>query len=266
MDKLVVIGDPISHSRSPEIHHAFAKALGIELNYEKLHVKPEDLETSIENFFTQGGKGMNVTVPHKGGAFAMADIVTPAAKAAKAANTLYLQEGELVADNTDGRGLLQDLTHNLGWTLKAKRILIIGAGGAVRGVLKSLLCANPEQIVVANRTVEKARELAVTFGVDFSALNELDEAFDIVINATSAGLGGERPAVPDCIIGEQTYAYDMVYGAAPTSFMEWALGNGAVQASDGLGMLVEQAAASFEMWYGQRPVTRDVLQAMRESL
>jgi shikimate dehydrogenase len=265
MKKCAVIGSPIEHSRSPEIHHAFAEQFGIDLNYTKEEVSTEGLEAFIKAYFTEG-VGLNVTLPHKSDVYRLADRVTPSAKAAKAANTLYMQNGDLVADNTDGRGLLQDITHHLGWTIKGKRVLVIGAGGAARGILQPLLSASPEQVVIFNRTESKARELANEFRIDIASPLELAEAFDFVINASSAGLNGQLPDVPASIIEPHTCVYDMIYSATDTPFIEWARAQGAIKYSDGLGMLVEQAAESFNMFFGKRPITRDVLKQLKASL
>ena len=265
MNKCAVIGSPIEHSRSPEIHHAFAEQFGIDLDYTKQEVSTEGLEAFIKDYFTDG-VGLNVTLPHKSDVYRLADRVTPSAKAAKAANTLFVQDGELVADNTDGRGLLQDITHHLGWTIKGKRVLVIGAGGAVRGILQPLLSASPEQVVIFNRTESKARELANEFRIDIASEQELSEAFDLVINASSAGLNGQLPNVPPSIIDTHTCVYDMIYAATDTPFIEWARAQGAIKYADGLGMLVEQAAESFYMFFGKRPITRDVLAQLKASL
>jgi len=265
MNNCAVIGSPIKHSRSPEIHSAFARQTGIELNYLKEEVLSNDVEQFVKRFF-KDGIGLNVTLPHKGAVFELADRVTPAAKAAKAANTLFMREGELVADNTDGRGLLQDITHRLAWTIQGKRVLVIGAGGAVRGILQPLLSASPEQVVIFNRTHAKAESLAAEFRIDAASDQRMGKAFDIIINGSSAGLSGDLPRVPKTIIAEHTCVYDMVYGAGDTPFITWAKSLGAQECSDGLGMLIEQAAESFYMFFGVRPVTRDVFSEIKALL
>jgi shikimate dehydrogenase len=266
MKHCAVIGSPISHSRSPDIFAMFAQQTGIEVSYNKMEVTPESVEGFVKDYFDGHNVGLNVTLPLKELVFDMADVVTPAAKAAKASNTLYVSGGELVADNTDGRGMLQDITHRLGWAIKGKRILIVGAGGAVRGVIQPLLSASPEQVVIYNRTSEKAELLAQEFRLDVATDESLSEPFDLIVNGTSAGLNGNIPDIPTTILSSNSCVYDMVYAADDTPFVRWAKNNGVTQVSDGLGMLVEQAAEAFAIWFGQRPDTDDVFTRLRASL
>ena len=266
MNKFLVLGNPIKHSQSPVIHRQFAQQLGLEISYDKAEVPLNGFADFVKDFFANGGDGLNVTLPFKEQAFAMADVVSPSAKAARAANTLKMKNGELHAYNTDGRGMLQDITHRLGWSVRGKRILIIGAGGAVRGVLQPLMSASPEEVIIVNRTLEKAQQLAAEFGVYAQPIDAIEGSFDIVINATSAGLDGSSITLPTSIINPTTHCYDMLYQVAETPFLSWAKVHGARQLSNGLGMLVEQAALSFNIWHGQAPDTRPVFDGIREQL
>ena len=215
---------------------------------------------------------MNVTVPHKGAAFQLAERVTERAQRAAAVNTLWLDDsGTLVGDNTDGVGLLRDIRDNHSWNIAGSRILLLGAGGAVRGVLEPLLAERPASLVIANRTIEKARALAAQFAelgqVSAMGLEELDgSSYDLVINGTSAGLSGDVPRLPDDLVGDRGCCYDMVYGSEPTAFMRWAAEQAAWAVTDGLGMLVEQAAESFCLWRGCRPETGPVITLLRSHL
>ena len=270
-----VIGQPIDHSLSPDIHQAFANALGIDLHYERIEVSPAELCTDLAAFADAGGRGMNVTVPLKEVVAQAAQELRPRAELAGAANTLiFNSEGDYVADNTDGVGLVNDLTKNLGITLAGKNILMIGAGGAIRGVLAPIVESSPSSITIVNRTFDKARELVKRFSnlaiknkVSIKAYSypELpDEQFDVIINGTSLGLSGEVPPIAKSTIHVGTFVYDMVYNKlGKTDFTEWGLLQGARGASDGLGMLVEQAAEAFWLWHGVRPDTLPVLRALR---
>jgi shikimate dehydrogenase len=271
-DAYAVMGNPISHSKSPQIHAAFAAQTGQRITYTAMQVDPGGFEQAVGNFFAHGGKGLNVTVPFKQEAWALADELGPEAKQAGAVNTLLMNDsGVLVGRNTDGVGLVRDILHNHGGTIVGQRILLVGAGGAARGVLQPLLAEQPEQLVIANRTASRAHELAADFGqlgdVTGSSFEELaGQHFDLILNATAASLQGEVPPLPDECCTETTWCYDMMYGAEPTAFMLWAQQHHAQKVLDGLGMLVEQAAESFLHWRGVRPETAPVIQQIRNDL
>ena len=272
-DKYAVFGNPIDHSKSPDIHRQFAEQTGQALSYEKQLVDPQGFEAAADAFFAGGGKGLNITVPFKQDAYAYVARTTPRARRAGAVNTLSLEaDGTILGDTTDGVGLVGDIVHNLGWEIRHKKVLILGAGGAVRGVLEPLLEQQPQHVVIANRTVDKALQLAKGFaefgyllGCGFDMLGE--QQFDLVINGTSASLQGDLPPLPDSLIDPDagTACYDMLYGAEPTPFMQWAAERGAL-VSDGLGMLVGQAAESFGLWRGVRPETAPVIANLRDQL
>ncbi|WP_370980499.1 shikimate dehydrogenase [Agaribacterium sp. ZY112] len=270
MDKYLVVGNPIAHSKSPEIHQQFADQTGQKLNYDKLLLEESDFDQAVKSFASVGGKGMNVTVPFKEKAFALADNLSERAQLAEAVNTLIMNDdGTITGDNTDGAGLVFDISTRLEWVIKNKRILVLGAGGAVKGVLLPLLKEGPQSITIANRTVSKAEALAERFSAygnieasSFMAL-EKQAAFDLIINATSAGLSGEMPILPDNIIGTGTAVYDMVYAKEDTACMRWARQLGCQHIADGLGMLVGQAAESFRLWRGQMPDVAPVFEAMK---
>jgi shikimate dehydrogenase len=271
IDQYRVFGNPIHQSKSPNIHQAFAAATHQQLNYQVELVAEEKFEHTVMQFFAAGGKGLNITVPFKQRAFAMAQVLSPAAAKAEAANTLYLNaQGQLVADNTDGMGLVRDICHNLKGQLNAKRILVLGAGGAVRGVLQPILAQLPAQVVIANRTYSKACDLATLFTdigpIEATPMAQLKGPFDWIINGTSASLAGDLPSLPAGLITNTSCCYDMMYSAHTTVFNQWALNQGAAQADDGLGMLVEQAAQSFSLWRGMMPPTDTVLLTLRTEL
>jgi shikimate dehydrogenase len=269
MDRYAVMGNPISHSKSPSIHRLFATQTGQALTYDRIQPDPAAFAEEISAFFAQGGKGLNLTVPFKEEAFRYADELTPRAQKAGAVNTLMLREnGSVLGDNTDGAGLVADL-HNLGWQLTGSRVLLLGAGGAARGVVQPLLEENPARLVIANRTPDKARAIAEIFTgrVEFSDYSSLaGQAFDLIINATSASLGGELPPLPNNLVTLQTHVYDMMYGSEPTVFLRWAQEQGAGHLADGLGMLVEQAAEAFHLWRSVRPQTAPVINALRAEM
>ncbi len=270
MDRYGVFGNPIGHSKSPQIHHLFAEQTGQTLSYEPLLAPLDDFPGFARAFFAQG-LGANVTVPFKEQACRLADQLTERARRAGAVNTLKkLDDGTLLGDNTDGLGLVRDLLDNAGVTLDGKRVLLLGAGGAVRGVLEPLLAQRPTALVIANRTLAKAEQLASEFAelgpISASAFEQLQGPFDVIVNGTSASLGGELPPLSDRLIRSgATFCYDMMYGAAPTPFCQWAADLGA-STRDGLGMLVEQAAAAFELWRGVRPASAPVLVQLRRQL
>ena len=271
-DRYGVMGNPIAHSRSPQIHTLFARQTHQHLVYEAILVETGHLATAIALFRDQGGQGLNITVPFKQDAWRLAEVLNPRAERAGAVNTLlWGNDGRLVGDNTDGIGLVRDLTQNLGQVLTERHILLLGAGGAARGVIGPLLETHPARLRIANRTADKARELAGVFqdagNIEGSGLDELDDArFDLIINATAAGLDSEVPAIPPSVIGEHCGCYDMMYASHPTAFVQWARNHGAALAVDGLGMLVEQAAESFYLWRGLRPDTPPVIAALRSGL
>jgi shikimate dehydrogenase len=268
-DHYAVAGNPVAHSRSPFIHAAFARQTGQDLEYRRLLLPVDGFAAGAKAFFAGGGKGMNVTVPFKLEAHALADQLTPRARAAGAVNTLMSRaNGTLLGDNTDGAGLVRDIRSNLGWVIAGARVLLIGAGGAARGVMAPLLAEGPSELLVVNRTAERAAELAALFGAEGPVRGGAPglaegQAFDITINASSAGLSGEAPVLPEGAIRPQTRCYDMVYGNEPTPFLRAAALAGAVDLADGLGMLVEQAAESFHLWRGVRPDTAPVVARLR---
>lgn len=268
MDQYAVVGNPISHSKSPLIHTRFAADTGQMLEYTAIQAPLDAFAQTVTDFFQRGGKGLNVTVPFKEQAWALCQHRSAGAQMAGAVNTLYSNAvGEICGDNTDGPGLLCDLTVNHGLSLTGKRILVVGAGGAVRGVLLPLLAQHPARLVLANRTVSKAEELAQLFAeegqIDACGFSELSGCFDVIINGTSASLAGDLPPLPESAVASHTVVYDMMYSAQTTPFNRWALACGAAQAIDGLGMLVEQAAEAFEIWRGVRPDTSNVLTNLR---
>jgi shikimate dehydrogenase len=265
IDRYGVMGYPVSHSRSPVIHRLFALQTRQNLQYELLAVEPEQLESAIRQFAKAGGKGLNITMPHKSSALPIADQLSERATDAGAINTLAFQDGEIFGDNTDGIGLMRDLTRNLELTIRDANILVLGAGGATRGILGPLLAAQPARITIANRTLSKARDLADWFGSSGNVIAcrfkdvPASPGYSLVVNATSAGLRGEIPPYPDAAIGPDTFCYDLSYGLTPTPFSKWATAKGAKRSVMGWGMLVEQAAESFHLWRGVRPDTRLVL-------
>jgi shikimate dehydrogenase len=269
MDRYAVVGNPIGHSKSPVIHRLFAEQTGQSLSYDKMLVEQGAFNEEVSAFFALGGRGLNVTLPFKEEAFGYADELTPRAQLAGAVNTLMLRgDGTVLGDNTDGAGLVADLLSQ-GWTLTGSRILLLGAGGAARGVVQPLLEQNPARVVIANRTPERAQAIAEAFGDrveagDYAAL--AGQSFDLVINATSASLAGQLPPLPEGLVTSATCVYDMMYGAEPTAFLSWAREQGAEHLADGLGMLVGQAAEAFQLWRGVRPQTAPVIEALRAEL
>lgn len=264
-DHYAVFGNPIAHSKSPRIHAEFARQTGEDLDYVALLAPLDDFAGAVAAFRDAGGRGANVTVPFKEDAFRLATRLTPRAQGAGAVNTLTFDGGEIAGDNTDGAGLVRDLAVNLRQALAGQRILLMGAGGAARGVIGPLLAERPAALVLANRTVEKAQQLVEQFdgrltGSSYAAL--AGQAFDVAVNATAASLKGELPPLPDGIFKPGALAYDMMYGT-DTPFMAWARAHGAARVSDGLGMLVEQAAEAFFVWRGVRPDTAPVIASLR---
>ncbi len=269
-DQYGVAGHPIAHSWSPFIHGMFAKATAQNLVYRLFDIPPAEFRREILRLITSGVRGLNITLPHKQAAAELVNELTPRAARAQAVNTIaYFDDAELLGDNTDGIGLITDLEQNLQLELANKRILLLGAGGAVRGVLGPLLERDPRQLVIANRTPLRARRLAADFGdlgpVLGCGFEDLEgPPFDLIVNGTSASLQGEMPAMPPGLVGAQTVCYDMAYGRGDTPFTLWAHELQAGYTTKGWGMLVEQAAASFALWRGIRPDTRAVLAALAE--
>lgn len=269
-DPYGVVGHPVGHSLSPFIQAMFARQTGESISYRLYDVSPDEFSGFVAGFFDRGGRGLNITVPHKIVAVEAANELTTRAAHAAAVNTLALRDdGTILGDNTDGPGLVRDLCDNLGLVITNRRLLIIGAGGATRGILAPLLGLSPTSVVIANRTPERAQALAAAFtdlgatqGVGFEDVG--DKPFDLVINATSASLSGDIPPIPEGAIGRGTVCYDLAYGRAATAFVEWARARGCAQALQGWGMLVEQAAESFRLWRGVRPATNTVLTALKE--
>ncbi len=262
-----VVGHPVSHSRSPFIHGIFARSTAQHMIYRLHDVHPENLHAFVMDFWRRGGKGLNVTVPHKISASGMVRALSERAQRAGAVNTLLMDEDGITGDNTDGAGLVRDLTVNLKVVLAGARILLVGSGGAARGVIAPLLGEAPEQIIIAGRSALRAESLALEFdsrgAVQGCGLEAIAPGtFDILINATSAGLVGEAPALPAGVIHPDTFCYDMHYARAGTAFLLWARNQGAQRTAQGWGMLVEQAAESFELWRGVRPPTAPVLAAL----
>ncbi len=268
VDRYGVIGYPVSHSRSPIIHRLFALQTNQDLQYELLQVAPSKLETAIKQFQRTGGKGLNITVPHKTEVTRFVDHLSVRATSAGAVNTLVFRDNNIVGDNTDGIGLMRDLLVNLNLDLTDASILILGAGGATRGIVAPLLDAEPKSITIANRTLSKARDLAEHFSetgpVTACRFREVrpTSSYDFVINATSTGVKGEVPPYPESAITDRTFCYDLSYGLSPTPFSSWAASRGAARSVMGWGMLIEQAAESFLLWRGVRPDTQKVLKQM----
>lgn len=270
--RYVVMGNPIGHSKSPRIHALFAEQTGQSIRYEAMLVPVASFAESLTRFQQGGGKGANVTVPFKEEAWRCVSIRSALAERAGAVNTItLLPDGTRCGDNTDGIGLLRDLTENLGVELAGRRVLVLGAGGAVRGILDPLLASGPDSVFIANRTAEKAVKLAR----DFTSLGTVHgggydklagQPFDIIINGTAASLHGELPPLPAAALAEPCVCYDMMYGATPTPFMTWAGRHPEARAYDGLGMLVEQAAEAFFVWRGVRPDTAPVIAQLRRDL
>lgn len=272
-DRYAVFGNPISHSKSPILHMSFAQETQQDISYSAECVVLEQFNSTANHFFSHGGLGLNITVPFKIDAFHYADELTPRAKKAGAVNTLIKKNNKIIGDNTDGVGFVNDLLNNLHWALKNKRVLILGAGGAVRGILQPLLKANVNSILIANRTPEKAVQLANDFkdegsiaGCHYSDLHNTNESFDIIINGTSASLTGNLPDLPTHIIHSGSCCYDMMYAKEDTIFMRWAKQHHAKEVADGVGMLVSQGAESFYQWRHVKPNISEVIKKVRASL
>ena len=271
-DKYAVFGNPIKHSKSPLIHAAFAQQCEQSMRYRAVRVELDGFNAVTKQFFEGGGAGLNITVPFKQEAFDFAQELSDRAKRAGSVNTLVARpHGVIYGDTTDGIGLVRDMIANLGWTINGLRVLILGAGGAVRGVLEPLLREHPLEILVVNRTAERALDLAGEFadlgpieGGAYSLIGQ--RQFDLIINGTSGGLTGDMPDLPSSLLTQRSCCYDMVYGAQPTVFMRWAAHHAAWAVADGVGMLVEQAAESFFLWRRTRPETGPVINQVRVAL
>jgi shikimate dehydrogenase len=270
LDCYAVFGFPIKHSKSPRIHQLFAQQTGQLLEYSAQEVPAENFSAAVAAFFAKGGKGLNCTIPLKELAWAYADVKTERAQLSKAVNTLALQaDGSLLGDNTDGIGLVTDLMSNHAVTLAGSRILILGAGGASRGIIAPILEQSAHSIVIANRTIDKAINLAAEFhhkgSITGCGFNDLkNRQFDLIINATSTSLSGQLPPLPEDLLTKNGVCYDLAYSNEPTVFVRWGLENQALKSLDGLGMLVEQAAEAFFIWRGIRPETRPVIELLND--
>jgi shikimate dehydrogenase len=270
-DRYCVVGNPVGHSKSPAIHAAFAEQTGQVLSYEAQLFELAEFAGQAAAFFKQGGKGLNITVPFKLDACEFADVLSDRAQRAGSVNTLLVgADHKIYGDNTDGVGLVRDIQHNHGGRLAGKRLLVLGAGGAVRGVLAMLLAEQPRALVIANRTEQKAHDLAAEFAdlgaVSASSFQALMGPFDLIINGTAASLQGDLPPLADGLLAPGAWCYDMMYGADETPFNGWARAQGAAKTMDGLGMLVEQAAESFFIWRQVRPDTGSVIELLRQQL
>jgi shikimate dehydrogenase len=268
MNRYAVLGQPIAQSRSPQIHQWFAEQSGVSLTYEAIDVAPDALAERLGALHAQGYAGLNVTSPHKLAALAAAVERTPRAELAGAANTLTRLDAGWRADTTDGEGLVRDLRDNLRWPLTGRRVLLLGAGGAARSVLKALLDEKPAELVISSRTPWNVEKIAADFKAHGAVrpctnLALKGSRFELIINATSAGLAGAAPRLSPDVLAAGGACYDMNYGAAHAPFREWARAQGAVHCADGLGMLVEQAASSFALWRGQRPQTAAIIARLR---
>lgn len=272
MDRYAVVGHPVAHSKSPFIHKRFAAQTGEDIDYGIIDASAEKFEQIVNRFFDEGGKGLNITVPHKEKAWQMSEWRSDGAERSGAVNTLFREEtGRLCGHNTDGIGLVRDITRNNNGEISGKRVLLLGAGGAVRGVMPALLAKEPVAVSIANRTVSRAQTLVEHFTgaipLTASSFEGLaGDRFDLVINGTSASLQGELPELPDDLLADDAWCYDMVYGRGETAFQNWARLHGAAVALDGCGMLVEQAAQSFYIWRGVMPTTARVITELRQSL
>jgi len=270
-----VMGNPINHSKSPQIHSDFAAQTNQKMIYDAIHVDLGGFTQAVRNFQANDGKGLNITVPFKLEAYNLVDKLSQRAQRAGAVNTIIFEkDGSMLGDNTDGQGLVADLINHLNWEIKEKKVLVLGAGGASRGILEPILQQHPELVFIANRTASKAKDLADEFtslgniqGGGYSSLDSISgNTFDLIINATSASLHGEVPPLSDTILHSNSQCYDMMYAAEPTAFMNWAIRIGITKVSDGLGMLVGQAAESFFLWRGVRPEVKPVIELIRRNM
>ena len=267
--RFAVLGNPVAHSRSPEIHQDFARQTGIELSYEKILVPEGKFREVATEFLDLGGVGFNITLPCKGDAFAFVDHKSSSASKSLAVNTVSVDSnGQIHGDNTDGPGLVRDVVHNLNWKIEEQRVLVLGAGGAVRGILWDLLQTSPRYLHLYNRTMSKARvltELMADVRITAVDTRDLEDSYDLVINGTSAGLSGMVPDVPEKVLGKHSRCYDLVYGPGVTAFNSWCRQTSGCEVADGLGMLVEQAALSFHLWFSEEVHTRELILALRKT-
>lgn len=270
-DLYAVMGNPIAHSKSPQIHAAFARQTHQRMDYVAILVEPGGFAPAVGNFRAEGGKGLNITVPFKHEAWKLVNRRTPRAERAGAVNTiLFRPDGTTLGDTTDGVGLVRDMVDNHAGRIARCQVLILGAGGAVRGVLEALLEQRPGRVVIANRTIDKAQALAREFSaqgvIEGCGYEELrGQAFEFIINGTSASLHGQLPPLPEGVLAPQGWCYDMAYGDRPTPFVQWGHAHGAAKSLDGIGMLVEQAAESFYLWRGVRPQTAPVIEILMKA-
>jgi shikimate dehydrogenase len=275
VSKYAVLGNPISHSKSPLIHSLFAQQTDQTMSYVAIPLEENEFEGFVRNFFADGGGGLNVTVPFKGNAFALAASCSPRAELAQAVNTLFLDvNGDICGDNTDGVGLVTDLKQNNEVAISGQRVLILGAGGAVRGIMAALVYEQASAITIVNRDVSKAellveemQSMAPIEAMSYAMLQEVankGRSYDLIINGTSSSLFGEMPELDAKLIAPDCCCYDLMYSATDTAFVQWAKLEGARISIDGLGMLVEQAAEAFALWRGVRPNTSSVLEHLRE--
>ena len=268
LSNYAVFGNPVKHSKSPQIHSLFARQTGITLAYQAIEVPLNNFNEYVSLFATQKGKGLNITVPFKEEAFSLCDSLTQRAKTAASVNTIWFDNNKVHGDTTDGQGLINDLTVNHEINLNNKSLLILGAGGSVKAILEPLLIQEPEKIIIANRTLSRAEALVEKFSglgnLEARSYSELvDQSFDLVINGTSLSLQGELPPLPETLFKSNACSYDLMYSAEPTIFMQWSSKQGASNVLDGLGMLVEQAAESFHIWHGVKPDTAPVIKTLR---
>lgn len=265
-----VFGNPVKHSKSPRIHSLFANQTALDINYQAIEVPVDKFDKYVNSFSLQGGKGLNITVPFKEQAAQLCDQLSDRAALCGSVNTIRFDEQKnIVGDTTDGQGLINDLLNNHRIKIRNKKVLVLGAGGSVKAILEPLCRQQPAKIIIANRTVSRARELANKFNDDANvsarAYSELQGvSFDLIINGTSLSLKGEVPTVPKTVINNNTCCYDLMYSDHATVFMQWAKRHGAAKALDGLGMLVEQAAESFLIWHGVKPDTSEVIKVLRK--
>lgn len=271
MHKYAVIGNPIKHSKSPQIHSAFAQQEGVQIDYQRILADENNFLSTVNQFRAEGGLGLNITLPFKVMAYQKCQTLNEYAEAAQSVNTISFDKHDnWIGANTDGLGLLRDLTDNLKFEIKNKKILILGAGGSTRGILLPLLQHHPAKLVITNRNIDKAKSLVAMFSdqgkLFVCAYSDLgNEVFDLVINATSASINGDLPPVPGTVVASHSFCYDLYYSDADTAFMQWAKNLGVKSTSDGLGMLVEQAAESYYLWRNFRPETKRVYNLIRSS-
>ena len=272
-DRYAIIGNPIAQAKSPALQTAFARQCGQDMEYGAILAEADEFVAKVREFQASGGLGMNITMPFKLDAFRLADELSERARVAGAVNTfVFREDGTIFGDNTDGFGIVRDITHNLGVSLAGKRVLLLGAGGAVRGTLLPLFDARPAEVFVANRTASKAVDLAGDFRAQAAAIKlagggfaDIAGVFDVVINGSASSMTDDLPPLPEGVLAAAELAYDMAYRKEPTAFVRAARAAGAKQAADGLGMVVEQGAECFYLWRGQRPDTAPVIAALRQS-